>query len=38
MLVQHLVDYVEVFGIEIESGHKAEGLQICDAANTIVRM
>ena len=39
-LVQHLTDYVEVFGIEAESQtwHKAESLQICGAANTIIRM
>ena len=38
-LVQHLVDYVVVFGSKVESGWtQAESLQSCDFANTIVCM
>ena len=38
-LVQHLADYVEVFGIEWNmTWRKAESLQICGPANTIIRM
>ena len=37
-LVQHFADYVEVFGIEVESDLTLESVQIRGANNKIIRM